>query len=43
MTSKPASSPQENMSISFENSSGSSTELHVKWGTTDQFVTVKAQ
>ena len=43
MMSKPASSPQENMSISFENTSGSSTELHVKWGTTDQYVTVKAQ
>jgi Protein of unknown function (DUF2911) len=43
MTSRPASSSQENMSISFENTSGSSTELHVKWGTTDQFVTVKAQ
>jgi hypothetical protein len=43
MTAKPMSSPQENMSISFENTKGSSTELHVKWGTTDQYVTVKAQ
>jgi hypothetical protein len=43
MTSKPASSPQENMSISFENTKGSTTELHVKWGTTDEYVTVKAQ
>jgi hypothetical protein len=43
MTSKPAASSQEEMSISFENTKGSSTELHVKWGTTDQYVTVKAQ
>jgi hypothetical protein len=43
MTSKPVASSQENMSISFENTKGSSTELHVKWGTTDQYVTVKAQ
>ena len=43
MTSKPMSSSQENMSISFENTKGNTTELHVKWGTTDQYVTVKAQ
>jgi hypothetical protein len=43
MTSKPSDSSQEDMSISFENTKGSSTELHVKWGTTDQYVTVKAQ
>ena len=30
------------MSISFENTNGNSTELHVKWGKTDQYVTVKA-
>jgi hypothetical protein len=43
MSSKPAATSQEDMSISFENTKGSTTELHVKWGTTDQFVTVKAQ
>jgi Protein of unknown function (DUF2911) len=43
MTSKPMSSSQENMSISFENTKGSSTELHVKWGTIDQYVGVKAE
>jgi hypothetical protein len=43
MTSKPVGSPQENMSISFENTKGNSTDLHVKWGTTDQYVTIKAQ
>jgi Protein of unknown function (DUF2911) len=43
MTNKPAPSSQENMSISFENTKGSATELHVKWGTTDEYVAVKAQ
>ena len=43
MTSKPLASSQESMSISFENTKGSATELHVKWGTTDEYVTVKAQ
>jgi hypothetical protein len=43
MTSKPVAASQENMSISFENTSGASTELHVKWGKVDQYVTIKAQ
>jgi hypothetical protein len=43
MTSKPVASSQENMSISFENTKGDTTELHVKWGMVDQYVTVKAQ
>ncbi len=43
MTSKPMSSSQEDMSITFENTKGNTTQLHVKWGTTDQYVTVKAQ
>ncbi|MEO6807463.1 MAG: DUF2911 domain-containing protein [Edaphobacter sp.] len=43
MTSKPVTASQEDMSISFENTHGSSTQLHVKWGTTDQYVNVKAQ
>jgi Protein of unknown function (DUF2911) len=43
MTGKTAPASQEDMSISFENTKGSSTELHVKWGTTDQYVTIKAQ
>jgi hypothetical protein len=37
------SSPQEKMTISFENTKGNSTELHVKWETTDRYVTVTAQ
>ena len=42
MTGKTLPASQENMSISFENTKESTTELHVKWGTTDQYVTVKA-
>lgn len=43
MKSGKLSSPQEKMSISFENTSGSSTELHVKWDNVDESVTVTAQ
>ncbi len=43
MTGKTLPAAQEDMSISFEKTKGSKTELHVKWGTTDQYVTVKAQ
>ena len=35
-------STQEIMSISFEKTSGASTQLHVKWEKTDEFVDVKA-
>ncbi len=43
MTGNALSTPQENMSISFEHTHGASTELHVKWENTDEYVTVKAQ
>jgi Protein of unknown function (DUF2911) len=43
MTSKPMSSSQEDMTISFENTHGANTELHVKWGTTDEYVNITAQ
>ena len=36
-------SPQEQMSISFENTHGGSTQLHVRWDTTDVWVPVVAQ
>ncbi len=36
-------SPQEKMSISFENTHGNSTELHVRWETTDVSVPVTAE
>ncbi len=35
--------PQENMSISFENTQGNKTQLHVRWDTTDVWVPVVAQ
>ena len=40
MTAKPMSSPQEVMSISFENTTPDSTEMHVRWETTDEYVKV---
>ena len=40
MMSKPVSSPQEVMSITFENTTPASTELHVRWETTDRFVKI---
>ena len=33
--------PQEVMSISFEKTTSASTQLHVKWETTDEWVTIK--
>lgn len=35
--------PQENMSISFENTVGKSTEMHVRWETTDVSVPIIAK
>ena len=43
MQSKTLPSSQENMSIGFEHTKGGSTELHVKWGTTDEYVGVHAE
>jgi len=43
MQSKTLPAPQEKMSISFENTSGNATELHIKWETTDEYVTIKAE
>jgi Protein of unknown function (DUF2911) len=43
MQSKTLSSPQEKMSITFENPHGSSTELHIRWENVDEYVTVVAQ
>jgi hypothetical protein len=34
---------QEKMSISFENTKGNATELHVKWDKADEYVTVTAE
>jgi hypothetical protein len=35
-------SPQENMSISFEHTTKNSTELHVRWETSDEWVKIEA-
>ena len=43
MIGKTLASPQEVMSISFENTKGNATELHIKWENTDQFVPVTAK
>jgi len=43
MISNPLAKTQEVMSISFENTKGRSTELHVKWESTDEYVTVTAE
>jgi Protein of unknown function (DUF2911) len=43
MQAKMLPAPQETMSISFENTKGAGTELHVKWEKADEFVTVQAQ
>lgn len=43
MTGDTLSEPQEKMSISFEHTEGNTTQLHVKWEKTDQYVTVTAE
>jgi hypothetical protein len=35
-------SPQENMSISFEHTAKNTTQLHVRWDTTDEWVEIMA-
>ncbi|MEG9435597.1 DUF2911 domain-containing protein [Edaphobacter sp. HDX4] len=42
MKSEKLSSPQEQMSITFEKTHANSTEMHVKWENTDEYVTVTA-
>jgi len=42
MQGKPMSAPQEGMTISFENTTPTSTELHIRWETTDRYVVVTA-
>jgi hypothetical protein len=40
MKAKPMAAPQEVMSLSFENTTPTSTELHMRWETTDRYVLV---
>ena len=42
MQAKPMSAPQEGMTISFENTTPTSTELHIRWETTDRYVVITA-
>ena len=42
MKAKPMAAPQEVMSLSFENTTPKSTELHIRWETTDRYVTITA-
>ena len=42
MKAKPMTAPQEVMSISFENTTAVSTELHVRWEMTDRYVLITA-
>jgi hypothetical protein len=43
MKAKTLPEPQETMSISFENTHGKTTELHVRWAKVDEWVTVEAK
>ena len=40
MMAKPVSSPQEVMSLTFENTTPDSTEIHIRWETTDRYVKI---
>jgi hypothetical protein len=42
MKAKPMSETQEVMSISFERTTPTSTEIHIRWETTDRYVTITA-
>lgn len=40
MKAKPVATPQEVMSLSFENTTAGSTELHIRWDKVDEYVTI---
>jgi hypothetical protein len=40
MMAKPVATPQEAMTITFENTTPTSTELHIRWESTDRFVKI---
>jgi hypothetical protein len=42
MLAKPMSASQEGMSLSFESTTAKSTELHMRWETTDRYVVITA-
>ncbi len=43
MTANALAAPQEMMSLSFENTHGTTTQLHMKWEKVDEYVTVTAE
>ena len=43
MTGNALAAPQEMMSLSFENTHGTTTQLHMKWDKVDEYVTVTAE
>ena len=43
MQGKTLLSPQESMSITFQNTHGKTTEMHIKWENTDRYVTITAE
>ena len=40
MKAKPMTTSQEVMSLTFENTTANATELHIRWETTDRYVTI---
>ena len=40
MKAKPVSAPQEVMGLSFENTTATSTELHIRWDKIDEYITI---
>jgi hypothetical protein len=40
MLSKPLVAPQEEMTLTFENTTATTTELHIRWETTDRYVVI---
>jgi hypothetical protein len=42
MKAKPMTAPQEVMSLTFENTRAVSTELHIRWETTDRYIVITA-
>ncbi len=42
MQARPMAAPQEGMGLSFENTTATSTELHMRWETTDRYVVITA-
>jgi hypothetical protein len=42
MLAKPLATPQEEMTLTFENTTPTTTELHIRWETTDRYIVITA-